>query len=184
MWFCLNRLANLNTQHNVEHIFCVIMTVMSTAHVIPKDANVENPALDNKQWYSENELNNIRIEAFQAGVKHSNEQFKKKLDLSQEKAKNLLVEIYLRLFKGLRVKPKMIKLRAIYFNSFEAIFIIPAKDYVSTDRYSHISKLTEEILRLHNSKDFNLSIMFMPASKKINEEAMYADGFNLTFGAK
>jgi hypothetical protein len=155
---------------------------MATAHTIKKDQIVDDTIVD-KKWYNEDEVTDIRIEAFQAGVKHTKEQLKTKLNQNQEKAKEILTEIYLRLNQVLKVKAKMIKLRPVYYNSFESIFIIPPKDFLSQEQFTHVSMVTEAILRKYNGKDFNLSALFMPSSTKINEEAMFADGFNLTFGS-
>src|SRR5580658_3923693 len=131
---------------------------MTTTYTISKDSSAE--AIRDKNWYSDDELTDIKVDAFKAGQKagekHANEQFKKDFDANLKKAKTVAEKIYVHLALGLKVNTKRIKLKHTFLNSFEAIFIVPSKDFLSSERFHLIHSISDRILKESNTADFNL----------------------------
>lgn len=136
----------------------------------------------NNKWYSENDMTNYAIEAFKKGVEHEKEQEKRKFEVGLKKAKQVCELLYHTLTISHGVKCKQIKLRGISDKRFEAIFIIPPKDYLNKQKFKQIHESAVKIYLDNQTESFDIKFGFMADSRKIDEDVFVLDGFAWTFG--
>ena len=160
-----------------------MMTNGSHASTI-KHPPLSAEAVRNKNWYSDHDLARIKAQSFNRGKQYTKEQFKKLFDFNLKKAKTTAESIHVNLYVVHKVKTIEIKLKPLAVNSFKAIFIIPRKDFYSTKKFAEISQATMDLCKPGNAKDFHFSFLFMPFTKKIDEESFDADGFLLSYRNK
>lgn len=147
------------------------------ANPVPATAKKEQ----NLEWVTD-DLVNLIAEAFREGEKKGSKDFYRKLESKFKKdltvAKNIFENYFIALSK-IGIKCKSIHLRVKSPECFEAIFIIPQKDYFS-DAYPKAVLLSSKFKDPSNT--INLNYRFMPYSTRINYDVLESDGFLMSYG--
>lgn len=155
---------------------------MSLTAVETKTIAIAAPKAVQKFW-TEDEVSNREIFAYEKGKDHMKQQLKKKKDVNLTKAK-FIAEAVIQELHNVKVNCKAIHLRQTTTSHFTSIFLIPQKDFLSVDSYSKIYQVATKRVSPELKNGFHFECMFMPYSKKLNEDAILADGFRWTFGEK
>jgi len=135
---------------------------------------------DNKnKWYTEDELSNQVIKAYDMGKEQVRKESKNKFESQLQAAQLIAKNIYFNLRKN-KVLCKEVRLRQTN-RHFESIFIIPEKDYLSPLQYALSYEVANLLSEKMNDSKTCFSFLFMPKVRSIDQAALIADGFFWTF---
>ncbi len=134
----------------------------------------------NKQWYTEDEVTNEKISAYKMGKEDLRKEVKSKVESDLKAAQSIAQNVYFNLRRN-KVFCKEIKLRKTTLHHYEAIFIIPEKDYLSPENYSLSYEIASQVLTQMSNPKTCFSFLFMPKVKSIDQAALISDGFYWTF---
>ena len=133
------------------------------------------------KWITTDDLANIICEAFRDGEQKGKKKAIEEFMVQFKKQYDAALEIYKALFD--RLQAEKIKCRSIHVrlggvNAFEAIFVIPTKDYYN-DNFAKVVNLSRGYK--HPNPAITLNYRFMPFSKRINYSVLSSDGFSTTY---
>jgi hypothetical protein len=153
--------------------------------IVPQATEIKHSATTKKEqnleWVT-NDMSNLLTEAFRQGEIKGTKDVYKKFESKYRKdlivAKNLFENYFIALSKD-NIKCHSIHLRVKSYECFEAIFVIPQKDYFS-ESFAKAVALTSKFT--DPSETIHLNYRFMPYSKRINYEVLESDGFLMSYG--
>jgi hypothetical protein len=136
------------------------------------------------EWIT-NDLANVIAQAYRDGEQKGKKTAYKAMIEQIQKDFDIAKKIYEAFYQTLwanKIKCDSIRVRFAGPYCFEAIFIIPTKDYYS-DGFGKALELSKSFSK-HPSPRTSLHYKFMPYSKKIDYEAMKLDGFLTSYAPK
>lgn len=150
-----------------------------SAHTISKQTSLKQTP--SREWITD-DLANVIIQAFKDGELKGKKKFMDDLVEKYKKEMTLAQDVYKEFFDVIRaakIECRSIHLRVGSPFCFEAVFVIPAKDYFG-DGFAKALELSKTFK--HPSATITLNYRFMPWSKSINYAVLEADGFATTYG--
>lgn len=139
-------------------------------------------SLVNPNWKNESE-EAVKRKAFNEGYKKGIDAkevaVKNFFRLNIEKATNL-AETLFKKFESLIFKCNHLMLKALDLRSFEFLFIVDEKTYLSDFR-KDVYKLIREIKKETNNQEFRFECLIMPESESINYDLIISEGFSLKY---
>lgn len=154
------------------------MSIVATEKKI-KTVSVQAQSSSPKHLWTEDEVCNREIYAYEKGKEHMKQQFKKKVEANLLKAKSISEKIIINLLES-KITCKGIHLRQLDSNNFSTLFLIPQKDFLSVESYTKIYEIASNLVSSELKNGFHFEYMFIPFSKKLNEDAILADGYRWT----
>jgi hypothetical protein len=154
-----------------------------TANHIIASTTTDFPKQQNLEWITD-DLCNVIVQAYHDGVaagekkaKRGNvDQYMKEYEVAKK-----MIEAYFTALWSASVKCREIRMKVGSPFCFDAIAIIPAKDYLG-EGFGTALKISKSFV--HPNSKYTLHYSFMPYSKKINNDELIADGFYTSYKFK
>ncbi|WP_153796850.1 hypothetical protein [Foetidibacter luteolus] len=132
------------------------------------------------RWYTDDELNNRIISEYNKFRDSLKKQIQEQFENNFNTAKKACEQIFFSLLADTKITCSKIHLRYTSIDTFDAIFVLPEKIYLS-EKFDIAYEYASKIISDYNSKNFCISFHFMPAVRGVNKNALISDGFQLTF---
>ena len=154
------------------------MTQQTTTPYIDKIQDV--PASQKGRWYSDDDISNLLVDHYKRFDESVKKERKEKFKINLQKAKTACEDLY-RFLYAEKIKCKSIHLRYTSLAHFDAIGVLPEKDYLSKS-FDLAFGLSLAVRNHFKSKDIDISFKFMPETNKVNTDALVGDGYTFTYG--
>lgn len=160
------------------------MTLTTTEKAERIDSVPENW---HKKSESEVDFFDLIVDAYESGKRDG---FQEYVNIVKEKFQSNITSaaenaefVFSKLKKEYQVKSIELYLKADSPTKFEALYIVPKKDFASDD-FLRVYNLCRTLKAEINDSTFHLSFTFMPNSRHLNRHLIVCDGFSLKYEFK
>ena len=133
-----------------------------------------------KKVFSSDEMIDAYFKGKSDALKETEQMLQNNFIENLASAKKLCENIYIHL-KENNINCKKVLLRPFSITTFDSLFIVPKKDYISSD-FIAFYKYAQTIKNEHNKELFYFDVAFMPYSNKIDNVRISSDGYTLSYG--